>query len=133
MSQAVGQRRGQNGANGHARGSAKRRRAKSGSGEQQTRLRALVVDDHEVVHWGFKMLLTDEPWVERYLSAQDTEEAMELARRYEPHVALIDVLLGPESGPDLCRQMHDVSPGTRVLRMSGVGRISSQAARNAGA
>ena len=58
------------------------------------RLRVLVVDDHDVVHWGFRLLLTEQPWVERCLSARAADEALELARRYEPHVALIDLFLG---------------------------------------
>ena len=27
------------------------------------RLRVLVVDDHDVVHWGFRLMLTQQPWV----------------------------------------------------------------------
>ena len=34
-------------------------------------LRVLVVDDHDVVHWGFRLLLTEQPWVERCLTARD--------------------------------------------------------------
>jgi DNA-binding NarL/FixJ family response regulator len=45
-------------------------------------LRVLVVDDHDVVHWGFRLLLTEQPWVERCLTAASVEEALELARRY---------------------------------------------------
>ena len=43
-------------------------------------LRVLVVDDHDVVHWGFRLLLTEQPWVERCLTAANVEEALELAR-----------------------------------------------------
>ena len=38
-------------------------------------LRVLVVDDHDVVHWGFRLLLTEQPWVERCLTASNVEEA----------------------------------------------------------
>ena len=34
------------------------------------RLRVLVVDDHDVVHWGFRMLLGEQPWVKRCLAAR---------------------------------------------------------------
>ena len=37
-------------------------------------LRVLVVDDHDVVHWGFRLLLTEQPWVERCLTASSVEE-----------------------------------------------------------
>ena len=35
------------------------------------RLRVLVVDDHDVVHWGFRVLLGEQPWVERFFQARD--------------------------------------------------------------
>ena len=38
-------------------------RIASGSGERK--LRVLVVDDHEVVHWGLRLMLGEQPWVER--------------------------------------------------------------------
>jgi DNA-binding NarL/FixJ family response regulator len=99
----------------------------------QRQLRVLVVDDHEVVHWGLRVLLTHEPWVQRYLATDEPDNAVELARRYEPHVALVDVFLGEGSGTDLCARLCDASPITRVLLMSGVGRITSTAARRVGA
>ena len=97
------------------------------------RLRVLVVDDHDVVHWGFRLLLTEQPWVERCLTARDSEEALDLTKRYEPHVALVDLFVGEESGAELCESIRRESPGTRVLLISGAGWISPQAAKAAGA
>jgi two-component system response regulator DesR len=96
-------------------------------------LRVLVVDDHDVVHWGFKLMLGEQPWVERFLSARSGKEAEEMARRYEPHVALVDLFLGDESGAEVCERLRAASPVTRVLLISGAGRISPSAARAAGA
>jgi two-component system response regulator DesR len=99
----------------------------------EPRLRVLVVDDHDVVHWGLRSLLGAQPWVERCLAAHDEDEALAFARRYAPHVALIDLFVGSESGADICERVRAVSPGTRVLFISGAGRISTAAARAAGA
>jgi DNA-binding NarL/FixJ family response regulator len=96
-------------------------------------LRVLVVDDHDVVQWGFRLLLAEQPWVERCLTASDTSEAVDLARRYEPHVALVDLFLGEESGAEVCAELREAAPRTRVLLISGAGWISPQAARAAGA
>src|SRR5205807_2190465 len=49
------------------------------------RFRVLVVDDHDVVHWGLRSLLSSQPWVERCLAAHSGDEAVELAKRYSPH------------------------------------------------
>jgi DNA-binding NarL/FixJ family response regulator len=97
------------------------------------RLRVLVVDDHDVVHWGFRLMLTQQPWVERCVSAHSGPEAMKLAARYRPHVALVDLFIGEESGAEVCEQLRAAEPGTRVLLFSGAGQISPHAARAAGA
>jgi two-component system response regulator DesR len=97
------------------------------------RLRVLVVDDHDVVHWGFRLMLSQQPWVERCLSAHSAQEALELATRYRPHVALVDLFIGEESGADVCEQLREAVPSTRVLLFSGAGEISAAAARAAGA
>jgi DNA-binding NarL/FixJ family response regulator len=97
------------------------------------RLRVLVVDDHDVVHWGFRLMLTQQPWVERCVSAHSGEEAMAMAERYRPHVALVDLFIGEESGAEICEQIRAAEPNTRVLLFSGAGEISPHAARAAGA
>lgn len=97
------------------------------------RLRLLVVDDHEVVHWGLRSLLGAQPWVERCLAAHDGTEALALAERYGPHVAMVDLFVGTESGAEICTRLRAVSPRTQVLFISGAGRISAAAARAAGA
>jgi DNA-binding NarL/FixJ family response regulator len=97
------------------------------------KLRVLVVDDHDVVHWGFRVLLVEQPWVERCLAARTGAEALELVRIFEPHVALVDLFLAGESGAELCESIRKASPSTRVLLISGAGRMSAAAARAAGA
>jgi DNA-binding NarL/FixJ family response regulator len=97
------------------------------------RLRVLVVDDHDVVQWGIRLMLTQQPWVERCLSAASGREAVDLAGRYRPHVALVDLFIGAESGAEICEQLRAAEPATRVLLFSGAGAISPHAARAAGA
>ena len=97
------------------------------------RLRVLVVDDHEVVHWGMRLMLGRQPWVERCLAATSGEQACELALRYEPHVAVVDLFVGEESGPEICERLRETSPRTRLLLISGAGTISAAAARGVGA
>ncbi len=96
-------------------------------------LRVLVVDDHDVVHWGFRLLLERQPWVERCLAARTSEEALELAERLHPDVALVDLVLGGESGAELGTRLAESGHGTRVLLISGAGSIAPAAARAAGA
>ena len=64
-------------------------------------IRVLVVDDHDVVHWGFRLLLERQPWVERCAAATSGEEALVRAAKLRPHVALVDLYLPDGSGIDL--------------------------------
>jgi DNA-binding NarL/FixJ family response regulator len=97
------------------------------------RLRVLVVDDHDIVQWGFRLLLERQPWVERCTAARNAEEALSLAAESKPHVALVDLFLGGQSGAELCEDLCSVSPQTKILLISGAGTISPAAARAAGA
>ena len=97
------------------------------------KLRVLVVDDHDVVHWGFRVLLGEQPWVERCVAARTGAEALALVPALRPDVALVDLFLAGESGADVCDSIRKASPSTRVLLISGAGRMSPAAARAAGA
>jgi DNA-binding NarL/FixJ family response regulator len=95
--------------------------------------RVLVVDDHEIVGAGLRTLLGRQDWVARCLVATDGGTAAELARRYDPHVALVDVFIGAESGLDVCAALREQSPQMRIALMSGLGRVSRPVALATGA
>ena len=99
----------------------------------ERRLRVLVVDDHEVVHWGFRVMLGEQSWIQRCLAARSGAEALEVLRNFPADVALVDLFLAGESGADVCDSIRRASPSTRVLLISGAGRMSPAAARAAGA
>ena len=94
-------------------------------------LRLLVVDSRDLVHLGFRSLLRAEPWVEQLDVASNSAEALELARRSRPHVAVIDTELAGESAADLCEDIRALSPSTRILLTSG-DHVSESHARSLG-
>ena len=97
------------------------------------RFRILVLDDHEIVNLGFRLLLGREPWVERCVTATSAGQALTYAHRFSPHVAVIDLFLRGESGIDAARAIREASPRTKVLLTSGRPTISTKAVRTAGA
>src|SRR5687767_10448290 len=101
--------------------------------EEHQRLRVLVVDDQEVVHWGFKMLLARRTWVEGYAAVSTLAEALEVAERDRPNVAIVGAVVGLDSGTEITRQLREASPTTHVLLMATGGRVSARSARAAGA
>ena len=46
---------------------------------------------------------------------------------------MVDLFIGEESGAEICEQLRARSPSTKVLLISGAGRISASAARAVGA
>src|ERR1700756_2618582 len=93
----------------------------------------LVVDDHDVVHWGVRTLLRRQAWVARAGSARTGGEAAALAARHRIDLALVDLFVGSESGPDICERLQLVRPGVRVLLISGAGVMTPRAAAGCGA
>jgi DNA-binding NarL/FixJ family response regulator len=96
-------------------------------------VRILVVDDHQVVHWGLQIMLSRLAWVEQVFCAGAAAEALDLAREHQPEVAVVDLFVGQESGPEICERLHTVRPGLKVLLISGAGQISPVAAAACGA
>jgi len=86
-----------------------------------------------MVRTGLRLVLSRQEWVARCLGAADSDESVALARRYAPHVALIDIQLGDESGLDVCRALLREIPALNVILMSGSGRVSRAVALAAGA
>jgi DNA-binding NarL/FixJ family response regulator len=83
------------------------------AGERQHRL--LVVDDHEVVRQGLVAMLQRRPGFQVVAEAGTAAEAIEMARRYQPDLVVMDVRLPDGSGIEACREIRAEMPGTRVV------------------
>ncbi|HUQ62393.1 MAG TPA: response regulator transcription factor [Acidimicrobiales bacterium] len=76
----------------------------------------LLVDDHQVVLEGLGSMLASQSHRVKILGATtDPEEALALIGELEPDVVLLDVRLRGASGLDLCQQLIDTRPGTKVV------------------
>ena len=84
---------------------------------QPASVRLLAVDPHELITWGLRTVLTQQPWVERCLQATDLAQAGVLATRYSPHVIMVDGTLA--DGNDM-RDLHQASPSSRLLVIRAV-------------
>jgi DNA-binding NarL/FixJ family response regulator len=78
-------------------------------------IRVLVVDDHPIVREGLVAVLADQPDFTVIGAAGATAEALEVAARTQPDVALLDLELGDEDGVGLLPQLAQVSPNTRTI------------------
>ena len=81
-------------------------------------LRVMLVDDHEVVRDGIKLLLNGVPDVVVCAEASSAREAVAVAARALPDVIVMDVRLSDGSGIEATRDIRAARPTTQVLMLT---------------
>jgi DNA-binding NarL/FixJ family response regulator len=81
-------------------------------------LRVMLVDDHEVVRDGIKLLLADTADVIVCAEASSARDAVAVAARALPDVIVMDVRLGDGSGIEATRDIRAARPQTSVLMLT---------------
>ncbi len=80
-------------------------------------VRVLISDDDPMIRDALREVLEAEPDIAVVAVAADADEAIALAVRHSPVVAVLDVRM-PGGGPRAAREILQRSPGTRVLAFS---------------
>jgi len=78
-------------------------------------LRLLVVDDHEVVREGLVSMLARRPNFQVVAEAGTAADSIELARKFQPDLVIMDVRLPDGSGIEACREIRSEMPETKVV------------------
>jgi two-component system, NarL family, response regulator NreC len=81
-------------------------------------IRVLIVDDHAVVRSGLRLLLENEDGIECAGEAGSAEEAIRIARREQPDVVLLDVVMPGKTGIEAMPEIIGVAPEAKVLVLS---------------
>src|SRR5260221_2402574 len=81
-------------------------------------MRILIADDHPVVRRGLKEILASEHDMEVVGEATNGDDALDLGRRLEWDVAVLDFSMPGCSGADLVREMKRQHPARAVLVLS---------------
>jgi DNA-binding NarL/FixJ family response regulator len=89
--------------------------AREGGESTETVHRLLVVDDHEVVRQGLVAMLERRPGFQVVAEAGTVADAIEMARRHQPDLVIMDVRLPDGSGIEACREIRAEMPNTRVV------------------
>lgn len=80
----------------------------------------MIVDDHEVVRSGLRMLIENQPQMMVVGEAGTVPEAVAVAQCADPEVILLDIDLGGESGLTALPQLTAGASGPRVLILTGL-------------
>jgi DNA-binding NarL/FixJ family response regulator len=90
----------------------------TGSGPSGKRVRVLLVDHHGMFVESLGRMLRDEDDIEVVGSAGSCAEAVQLAERLQPSVAVVDVWLRDGDGVSAAAAIRRVSATTRVLLLT---------------
>ena len=82
------------------------------------RIRILMVDDHEIVRAGLRMLLQAQPDMQIVGEAEDGRTAIAKAKDLAPNVVLMDISLPDIDGFEATRQIKRALPTTAILALT---------------
>ncbi len=84
-------------------------------------VKVLLVDDHDLVRIGIKSLLEDVPGIEVIGEASSGEEAIQAAKKLNPHVVLMDVKMPGIGGLEATKRILRANPDVKVLAVTVYG------------
>jgi DNA-binding NarL/FixJ family response regulator len=83
-------------------------------------IRVLLVDDHELVRAGLRLLIESQPDLILAGEASNRTEALTLASREQPDIILLDVVLESDNSLDFLPELLAAAQQARVLLLTGV-------------
>ncbi len=83
--------------------------------EDESTIRVLLADDHEVVRKGIREFLEEDKSIEVVAEASDGERALAYARDLHPHVAVLDIQMPRLTGIEVTERIKKDLPEIKVL------------------
>jgi two-component system response regulator NreC len=80
--------------------------------------RVLLADDHTLIRAGLRMVVDAQSDLTVVGEANDGREAVEMAEKLKPHVAVMDIGMPNLNGIEACRQIRAAVPETQVVMLS---------------
>ena len=82
---------------------------------RERKIRILVADDHFIVRSGLVSLIHSEPDMKVVAEAADGAQAIELFRKHQPDLALLDLRMPAHSGNEAIESIRREFPAARIL------------------
>lgn len=83
-------------------------------------IRIALIDDHELVRTGYRLILSAQPGIEIVGEAEDGQTGLQLLKRLEPDVALVDVQMPGLGGIEVTDRARRSNLRTRIVIVSMV-------------
>ena len=87
-------------------------------GDDSTRIRILLADDHKIVRSGLRGLIEKHPQLEIVAEAEQGRTAVQLCRKMSPDIAIIDISMPDLNGIDATKQIRSACSNTKVIILS---------------
>jgi DNA-binding NarL/FixJ family response regulator len=78
----------------------------------------VIADDHRLIREGIKTILKACEEYKVVGEADDGELVLSIVEQQKPEILLLDISMPKRSGLDLIEQVHNLSPGTRIIIVS---------------
>jgi NarL family two-component system response regulator LiaR len=85
---------------------------------EQKPIRVVIVDDHAMVRKGLTTFLKVSDDLELVAEASSGQEALDLCRRLQPDVVLMDLIMPGMDGVATTRALREACPETRVIALT---------------
>ena len=83
-----------------------------------TKIRVLLADDHNVVREGLRLILESASDIEVVGEVENGRLAVQMAKKLQPDVVVMDVVMPTLNGVEATRQLLKETPNTKVLVLS---------------
>jgi two-component system, NarL family, response regulator NreC len=81
-------------------------------------IRVLIADDHDIVRAGVRLLIEKQPGWEVCGEAANGREAVALAEKFQPDVAVLDITMPELNGLEAARQIKQRVPQVEVVMLT---------------
>ena len=78
-------------------------------------IKIILVDDHEIVRTGLKMIIAKMPGIKIIAEAENGKQAIDSVRELKPDVVLMDVNMPIVSGIEATRRISQYTPDTKII------------------
>ena len=78
----------------------------------------LIADDHKLIRETWSFILNSDARFNVIAQCSNGEEAIEMAQKLRPKIALLDINMSPTNGIEATEQIRKFSPSTKIIAVS---------------
>lgn len=82
------------------------------------KITVLIADDHKLIRETWSFILNSDPRFSVVAQCSNGEEAIEMAQKLRPKIALLDINMTPMNGIEATEQIRKFSPSTKIIGVS---------------